>query len=226
MRKSTIQLLISGVLVLAGLFQILNFNRVSPPFDSAPHRGLGEVMAEQAAKTVSSGGKVILIARDTQAFASDAADIQVSAFLKRLAVDHVSVVSTQWIKADPLRIPSVPQGDFFGIVKRAGDHDVVVSFLGPPMFDDAQVAKLGSDYAKVVALCTGGIPRQTDLGQAFRRGVLKVAIVDRPSSSISGGSSGSDKSLSPRAAFDRWYQVVDASSYGDWAAARGKGGVK
>ena len=110
--------------------------------DTRPHEALGEVLAQEALKLLG-GGRVILVARDTQAFPNPSVEAQQRRFLQVLAKAGAKVSATNTIKLDPLRPVGVPPGDFFLIIKKAAEADVVVSFVGPPALNPDQLSKLG-----------------------------------------------------------------------------------
>src|SRR5262249_42931490 len=85
--------------------------------------------------------------------------------------------STNLFKLDPLRLVAVPPGDFFKILKQASESDVVVSFLGPPNLSDDQIAGLGTARPRVIAVCTGDLPKQVNLPRLFGQKLLQAVVV-------------------------------------------------
>ena len=57
---------------------------------------------------------------------------------------------------------------------------MIVSFLGPPVLPDEQTAKLPDQRPKIIAVCSGGTPRQIDLRRIFDQGLLTTAVLSRP----------------------------------------------
>src|SRR2546422_1014437 len=116
----------------------------------------GRRVASEAVKLGGSGAKVILITRDTSLFRNPALDTIIQAFRETVAQAGVPIALTHSIKIDPLRVTAVPPGDFLQILKKAASSDVVVSFLGPPVLSDDQVAGVGGEGPPVVAGLSGG----------------------------------------------------------------------
>jgi len=168
------------VVILAALGSMyLSLVGLPPRVDSRPHEALGEAMARETLKQLGSGGRVLLIRRDTRLYPNAAADAQIRAFHRALRKGGASVAATNMVKLDPLRVVNVPSGDFFQFFKKASEADVIASFLGPPMFTADQLAKLDGKRPKVVAVCTGEMPRQTDLKRRFEQKLVDAAILSR-----------------------------------------------
>lgn len=216
MRPHQVKLLSAWVLILVSSFWLFRFYHPTPPFDGAVHRNIGESLAEESIKLLGKGGGVILIARDSKTADSPATDTQIRALAKRLGSAGVRILSTNWIKLDPLRVPAVPPGDFFIFLRRAREEDVVVSLSGPPTFNEGQNRKLGEAKSKILALCGGAIPYQVDLKQLFSRGLLHVAVVDRVPASTA-----TAPPATAREAFDRSYEIVTTSNVEDWVSKHG-----
>jgi len=173
---SLASLVLAGAAVSLGL----TFYPWPPRLDAAPHEALGQAVAQETIRLLGSGGRILLICRDTRTFLNPAADAQVRSFTQSLEQAGVRVGSTNRVKLDPLRLVGVPPGDFFQILKRASDADVVVSFLGPAVLNDEQISKLGDKPARVIAVCTGNIPAQVNLKRLFEQKLLQAAVISRP----------------------------------------------
>ena len=170
----------SSAIAIAVALTILYFRLFerSPKFDARSHLALGEALAEQAVKTVSSGGRITVIAPDTSAFENPAVDSQVKAFYQALRKANLSVDATNLVKLDPIRLPRVPL-EFVEILRKQSETDVVVSWLGPLIPSAEQRARLPQKHARVVALCSGWMPRQINLKALFDDGLMDVAIISR-----------------------------------------------
>jgi hypothetical protein len=179
MLKQKLKTLLSVIAILAAL-AVLYFRVFprTPPFDARPHRALGEALAEQAAKAVGEGGRIILIAPDTSAFKYPAVELQLKAFHKALRKMKLSIGATNLIKFDPIRLARVPP-EFTELLRKQSETDVVVSWLGPLSPAAEQKVRLPEKHARVVALCSGGMPRQINLKAFFEEGLLDVAIISR-----------------------------------------------
>jgi hypothetical protein len=199
---------IVGTIAMAVIFTAfaslyLGLVGLPPRLDSLPHEALGEAMAVETRKQLGAGGRIHLIRRDTAVYPNPAADAQLRAFQRALKKAGASAVASTLIKSDPLRVVNVPAGDFHKLLESASESDVIVSFLGPPQLTSGQLAKLGAKRPKVVALCIGEIPRQTDLKRRFEEKLVHAAILSRRD--VTAGSPASD---SLRAWFDHFFVVA------------------
>ena len=65
------------------------------------------------------------------------------------------------------------------MLRKLNDNDIIISLLGPPDFNDAQLLRIGEKRPKIVALCTGTMPEQLSLKKLFDDQLLHAAIVSR-----------------------------------------------
>jgi hypothetical protein len=201
-------------IVGAGLVLFFTFYPRLPRLNTAPHEGLGQAVAQEAIKLLGSGGRVVLIARDTATFVNPATDAQLNSFVRTLKRSGARIGATNLIKLDPLRVMSVPPGDFFQILKKGSDADVVVSFLGPPILSDEQAGKLGNRAPKVVAVCSEGIPSEANLKRLFEQKMLQTAMISRRTFAAS-----PPASSRPQNWFDYLFEVVTPANFSEWLAA-------
>jgi hypothetical protein len=196
---------VAGVVILAALGSLyLTLIGPSPRVDARTHEALGEAMAREALQQRGgTGGGILLIRRDTALYPNPAADAQLRAFHRALRKAGASVAATTVIKIDPLRVVNVPSADFHALLQKAAESDVIVSFLGPPVLTPGQLAKLESKRPKVVALCIGEIPRQSDLKRRFDEKLVKTAILSRRDIT-----SASPASNASQAWFDHFFVVA------------------
>jgi hypothetical protein len=178
-----------------------------PRVDLRPHEALGEVLAREALKQLGSGGRIILIRRDTAIFKNPAVDAQLASFHGALRKAGTAVTATNVIKVDPLRVVNVPPGDFLQILRKTSEADVVVSFLGPPVLTADQLGKLGGKIPKVLAVCSGAMPMQVDLKHAFESKLLHAAVLSRVDASITGPATSA-----PQAWFDHYFVLATSAS--------------
>jgi hypothetical protein len=180
MGKKTLLGIISTLVLLGASASLyLSLYGLPPRIDPRPHRALGRTLASEALKLGGPGARVIVIARDTEFYRNPDADEQLKALTEAIVKGGGTVSLANKLKVDPLRVMSVPPGDFLQILKKATEKDVVVSLLGPPVFTREQVTSLQGKALKVIAVCTGNLPRQNDLKQPFDQGILKVAVVSK-----------------------------------------------
>jgi hypothetical protein len=181
MRASQAKIVFSSLAIVASLaFLSIRYYQPLPKIEPRPHLAIGEALAEQTTKLVGSGGHVTLIAPDTKTFRFPGAEVQLKAFHRALHKANIQVVATNVIKLDPLRVPRVPAGDFAEILRKQSDADVVVSLLGPAALSAEQKARVGARRPKVIAICSGDMPRQINLKPIFADNLLHAAIVSRP----------------------------------------------
>lgn len=204
---------VAAVIILAALSSLyVSLIGLGPRLDSRPHEALGQAMAREAVKHLGPGGRILLVRRDTRLFPNPATDVQMRSFHRELRKTGASVALTNVVKIDPLRLVSVPSGDYFQLLKKASESDVVVSFLGPPVLDVAQLAKLGDKRPKVVALCSGDMPRQVDLKRAFGEKLLRTAILSRHNAAEPSGLPATDN---PGAWFNLFFMVATPENFAE-----------
>lgn len=195
---------IAALLVILGAFAwlYLYFNPLTPGIDRQPFEGMGEVLAQETIKLLGAGGKVTIIDRDTQTFPNPASDAQLKRFDQTLKKGGVKTTTRHLLKMNPIGLTKVPSGDFFEIIKKCGEADVIVSFLGPPILSDEQMAKLGSKRPKIVAVCSGEMPARLNLKQMFDDKLLQAAVLSRnnPPARAAGNSL--------REHFEQWFKLV------------------
>ena len=150
-----------------------------PDVNKRLHAQMGRNLADEALKLAGPGGKVTLLARDTEAFPQPAMDHVVAALSSRLAAEGREVRAIEHLQVDPIRPSEVPSGDFYELLRRLPDGDVIVSLLGPPALLPEHAGKLTRPKAKVVALCTGPIRLRANLPALLEGGLLHAAILDR-----------------------------------------------
>lgn len=181
MQSRQIKVALSLVMIAAAAVTLaVRYFRPLPQLEPGPHLGIGESLADRAAKLLQGGGRIILITPDTQANRFPGAAIQLKAFHAALRRANLSVAATNIIKLDPNRVTRAPPGDFADILRKNKDTDVVVSLLGPPVLTPEQKARVGEKHPKVVAVCSGEMPRQIKLRPLFADNLLHAAILSRP----------------------------------------------
>jgi hypothetical protein len=186
----------------------------SPVLNPKPHEATGWVMAEQALALLKPGGQVIVIARDTVAFKNPASDIQLAGFRKTLAKARTTVGVLHSVQVDPLRPMQVPPGDFLEYIRSAPAGSVIVSFMGPPLLNEAQRAQLRDNHSAIVAFCAGPLPQQVSLPSLFNQGLLQAAVVSRRDQDP-----GAAKPHDLRGWFDRSFLLIDGNNVGTMSLA-------
>ena len=201
-----------AVIMAAVVWLYLFFNPRPPAIDRPLHQRVGEVLAAEAIKLMEPGARLTVIARAKEPFQVPAAAAQLDAFLRTIEKAGKNVTTTRLLKVDPLRVTSVPPGDFFDLMRQAGSNDVIVSFLGPPLLGDEQLNKLAGKRPRILALCSGAMPLQVDLRKMFERQLLLTAIISRTNAPAQSTAS------SAEAAFDQMFQVVTPANVAELPA--------
>ncbi len=202
----------TAILVIGGAVGSLFFTLSggSPRFNPLPHEATGQVLAEETSRLASGGGRITLITLDTTVFKSPATEAVLRGFFRTLKQKGIVLAATNAIRLDPLRAPRVPPGDFTEILRKQGEHDVVISLLGPPVLNAEQKARLGDKRPRVAAFCPGPMARQINLRDIFEQQLLQMAIISRPVISLT-----PPQTASTRVWFDYLYQVVTMDNLAD-----------
>jgi hypothetical protein len=178
-------------------------------FNPAAPRAAGGELARQALSLVKPGGQITVITRDTQDFQNPASDCLLEGFEKELRRARAAPGAIQRLQVDPLRVMGVPSGDFQNWLHQAAAGDVIVSFMGPPLFTPEEVRRLGEHPPAVVAFCPGNWLDRVDLRSLFSEGLLQVALVARRDQTRATLDSGN---------FNKNYAVVTQANVDDFLA--------
>jgi len=185
MRRTKLSEKFSALVIITAVLIVLGFTCELPPrTDRRLHETIGKVLARQALDLTDPAGQIIIITRDTEAFPQPAIDILLASFQKEVRRVRAHISRVQRIQVDPLRPVEVPSGDFFELMRRAPIGCVIVSFLGPPLLSEQQVAQIAPNKPKVVAFCSGASAEMIDLAHLFDNGLLHAAVISRPVASI------------------------------------------
>jgi hypothetical protein len=208
MNRARVISAVSVLVMLASLGAIWRALHDAPPSTPAALPAeIGRVLATEAGKRLGPGGRILLIARDTEAFAQpsfDALNASVQQALKQAGTPPALIRA---IQLDPLRPLQVPPGDFVELLRKAGTADVIVSLLGPPFLSDEQRAAVGIVKPQVVAFWPGTLAEYGNLRPLFEQHLLSAAILHRPEGLGLAGKGGAAMAGSARR-FDTLYQVV------------------
>lgn len=198
------------VTAAAGLWLALFLFPFPPGIDTRLHKAVGETLAAEAIKLADPAARFVVLTRDTVEFQVPATVAQLDGLQQALKAAGRPAAIVRVFKADPLRVVEVPPGDFFDLLRQGKETDVFISLLGPPNLVDAQVTKLDPNKRpKVIALCTGAIPRRVDLKKAFAKQLLHVAVVNRPGSPAQAGPG------EAKAAFAQLFNVITPANLAD-----------
>jgi hypothetical protein len=184
-----------------------------PRFDLAVHEGIGKTMAAEAGSLLGEGGRIVLIARDTSSLPNPPAAAEVKALASALKQMGHPISATNLFKVDPLRLLKPPAGDLAEVMRKMNEKDVLISLLGPPDLNQTQTARVGDRRPKIVALCSGTMPRQINLKRLFEDQFLHVAIVSRTEMAAV-----NITDAPSAAAFDKLYALVKPANVSELAA--------
>lgn len=171
------------LMTVAVALLVFHYYHPGPKIEARPHLGIGEELAARVVK-LNGSGRIILIAPDTSSGKFPGAKVQLKAFHAALQRANLAVAITNIVKIDPNRVLRVPPGDFADILRKLTDADVVVSLLGPPILSAEQKVRVGERHPRVIAVCSGDLPRQVNLKSIFADQFLHAAIVSRPSPAL------------------------------------------
>jgi len=193
--------------VAALSFLYFSIEGLPPRLEARPHEALGQALAREAAKLLGPGGRITIISRDTALFQNPATDAQLKGFHRTAQSAKVPVAGIKAIKIDPLRVASVPPGEFFDVLRKAAEGDVIVSLLGPPVLSEEQAALLDDKRPRVIAVCASALPARINLKSLFDQKLLDAAVISRPEPQPGGG-----KGESLEQTFDRWFVLITAAN--------------
>jgi hypothetical protein len=201
----------AGATTVGAMAWLYLFFRCQPtPIDRALHEKVGQVLAAEAIKLLEPGGRLIIIARDKETFQVPAAAAQLDGFVSAIKKAGKVVSTMRLLKVDPLRVVSVPPGDFFDLMRQGRSNDVFVSFLGPPLLNEEQLTRLGGKRPPVLALCSGAMPLQVDLKGIFDRRLLSAAVVSRPDAPA--------RATDSQRAFEEMFKVITPANVSELPA--------
>lgn len=207
MRDNKALVVVSGFVVLGSVL-LMGWSvsgGFGPHLEEAPFRELGRVLAQQTVAHLKPGGTVTVITRDTVAFENPASDVLLASFRRELSKTGFKIDTIQSLQVDPLRPVAVPAGDFCQWIKSSAKGSVIVSFMGPPLLNETQLAQLGQVKPAIIALCSRSVEDQVDLRALFTQGLLQGAVVSKRPALVSPGRTATD-----REAFER--QFVEVTS--------------
>ncbi len=175
-----IKIAVSLVLILAAVALLASRHYFSTPnIEARPHAGIGGALAERVIQ-LGGKGRIALMVPDTSEGKFPGAAIQLKAFHAALRRANLTVTLTNLVKIDPNRVLRAPPGDFADLLRKFTDADVVVSLLGPPVLNGDQKARVGEKHPKIIAVCTGDLPKQVNLKTIFSEQFLHAAVISRP----------------------------------------------
>ncbi len=149
-----------------------------PKGNDALYQQVGQELAKATLALLQPGGSVTVITRDTIVFKQPALETQLASFQKTLAKGGAKPAEVVMLQVDPSRLVEVPAGDFRQWIRKTPQGSVLVSFMGPPLLDDADRQKIGVVKSKIVAFCGGSLPGHGYIKSLFEQGLLHAVVVE------------------------------------------------
>ncbi len=198
---------VSLVIVIAGFFIWRSLHRSALPEVAMPASGLGLVLAEQTAKALPDGGKVVIIScpmpTDEHRATMDG--------LKQELVKHknISIATSKEIPQQDLwrTMGRLTFDQFAAALRESATADAVVSLIGVTSFTDAQIQQLPKPMPKLIVADWS----QPDVQRGLNAGVVVAGISLRQLGALP-----TDNPKTPREWFDRYYTLTttDTSARG------------
>jgi hypothetical protein len=182
------------------------------------HQEVGRELAKATLALLQPGGRVTVITRDTTVFKQPALESQLASFQKTLANSGVKPAEKVMLQVDPLPPVEVPAGDFRKWIRKTPAGSVLVSFLGPPLLDDAERQKIGVVNSKIVAFCSGSFPGHGYLKTLMEQGLLHAVVVENL-----GGTPASHHSKASGLGFEDLYITVTSANVNRLVPAESSG---
>ena len=179
------------------------------------NNALAEVVGEEAARLGGPGARVMVLAPAI----TDGAGMWLEPVLKALSTQlalrgNLTVVATQRVKArlddpSPTR-EELTAAQFQDLLADLKGATVVVSFVGFPVLDDAQIAGLQNRQVKFLAVYTAGPQGGPHYQKLLAARVLDVAILPR----MEPPPNAAPNATAARDIFNRQYQLVTPETVG------------
>jgi len=172
----------------------------------ALHEAVGEALADEVIQSLKSEGKIVLVTFEEGQ--SHDLDQHVAAFKHRIYRTPIRIANTDHINSD--KSPKFGPGAgisakrFVRIMKKYPNVDAIVSFVGTPDGDDAELKELKPPLPGFFAFSRS----PHDMDKLFKNKLLSAAIVPR----FQFPAPGPDKPKSKNDWFTRHYQVVRADT--------------
>ena len=179
--------------------------RPKPLDDEAmPPYGVGQVLGEEAAKTINDKGRVAIVCIP---MISARGMAEMDGFQRFLSQHkNIKLVTTNVFKPSETAFGSLSFQQLATVVNEDTNVDVIVSFLGVTSFTVAQMATLPNPSPKLVVMDWN----QGDVLRGMKAGFVKAAVMPRRLTGIP-----SDHPKTPHQWFDRYYDLVTPESSGN-----------
>ena len=177
-----------SIVVIAASAMVIalrQFNR-NDTVNLDPFAVAGEVMADETRALLGGRGQVVVVTCDTAKAAMPIATAQQKAFQEQLKRQGgITVAAVEALQVNPSPGMAVWSGtQYRQLLERHAGVDAIISFLGPPLFTEAEINHLPAKLPRGLVI-GGGSPGQPLRG-LFERGVIQVAVVPRLTPPVSG----------------------------------------
>lgn len=191
------------VILVAG-FSMLRKPR-APDIDLAPFQGIGLVAAEETARILAQGGKVLVVTIGAEGAGTSPFHAQLEAFQQAIQqLGTVSVAAVEQADQAGGRSPGpeigIPGSQYLQLLVAYPEIDAIVSLVGPPQITGEELGRLPPDRPPLVVVSMLGL----GVRRLLEAGVIQVAVVPRTDSEKAVG----PDPQSPREWFERYYQIV------------------
>jgi ABC-type sugar transport system substrate-binding protein len=189
----------AAVLTIAVALLLLNQTLHPKPLDEQvmPQTGVGQVLAEQAAKAMNDKGRVAVVCMPTGSVESQA---QLQGFQRTLGKHkNITIAATTTFKPTEAASGKLNFQQFAQVINEHPNADVIVSFLGVTSFTDAQIASLPQPSPKLVVMDWDA----GDIQRGMRAGLVKAAVTSRRLTALP-----TDDPKTPLQWFGRYYDLV------------------
>lgn len=195
--------IIGSVLVIALALVWIQKTLNPKPADEVamPHAGVGQVLAEQAAKAVNDKGLVALVYMESASVESQA---QIDSFQRTLGKHKdIKIVATKTFKPTETQMGNITFQKFTDLVSEYSNANVLVCCVGVPPLTDAQLATLKKTAPKLVVMNWN----RDNVERGMKAGLVQAAIASRWLTSLP-----TDHPRTPLEWFDRYYNLVTPQS--------------
>ena len=191
---------IVGALLVIGLAMVWIQRTLNPkPADEVamPHAGVGQVLAEQAARAVNDQGRVALVYMESASVESQA---QIDSFQRTLGKHkNIKLVATKTFKPMETQTGNISFQKFTEVISEYSNANVIVCCVGVTSLTDAQLEALKKSSPKLVVMNWN----RGHVERGMNAGLVLAAVSSRWLTSLP-----TDHPKTPLQWFDRYYDLV------------------
>lgn len=201
----TLKIIGALILIVLALAWLQRSIHPKPLDDEAmPPYGVGQVLAEEAAKTINDKGRLAIVCMP---ISSERGMAEMEGFQRTLGQHkNIKLVATSTFKPSETAFGSLSFRQLATVINKDTNVGVIVSFLGVTSFTDAQMATLPNPSPKLVVMDWNPV----DVQRGMEAGFVKAAVMSRRLTAIP-----SDHPKTPHQWFDRYYDLITPESSGN-----------